>query len=124
MGSRLANLASWLREVLPEPLDPWFGNRWASPMVGSRYRVRSRFSATLATLPLGRESRRLSVSLPPTTAFVIHAATRSDEGHVYAAVDGADATELLAPADRTGITAGGCLLEIPRRVLDAQCCSL
>lgn len=32
MGSRLANFASWLREVLPEPLDPWFGVRWASPM--------------------------------------------------------------------------------------------
>ena len=124
MGSRLANFASWLREVLPEPFDPWFANRWASPMVGGRYRVRTRLPATLVTLPLGRDSRRLPVSLPPTTVIAIHAATRPDEDHVYAVIEGADATELLAPTDRVNLTAGPCLLEIPRRVLDAQCMRL
>ena len=90
-------------------------------MVGSRYRVRSRLAATLATLPLGRESRRLPVSLPPTTVIVIHAATRPDDDHVYAVIQGADAAELLAPTDPASLTAGPCLLEIPRRALNAQC---
>ena len=82
MGSRLANFASWLLDVLPEPPDPWFGVRWASPMPGSRYRVRSRLSGVLVTLPLGAESRRLPLLLPPTTIICISHAP--DDAHVYA----------------------------------------
>ena len=121
MGSRLAHFASWLREVLPEPLEPRFGTRFASPMIGARYRVRSRFAATLVTLPLGPESRRLAISLPPTTVIVIHRATRPDLEHGYAILDGADVVKVLASSDRSEIEVGGYLLEISRRVLEAKC---
>jgi len=120
MGSRLANFASWLRDVLPEPLDPWFGARWRGPMVGSRYRVRSRLSASLVTLPLGALSRRLPISLGPKTDIVIHAATGADDV-VFAALAEGDAIELLAPPDRIGIQPRAYLLELSRRSLEAQC---
>jgi hypothetical protein len=121
MGSWLANFASWLREVFPEPLDPWFGERWSSPLPGSRYRVRKRLIATVVTLPLDAATRRHPVSLPPTTVFVIHAATRSNDANVFATTPGVDATELLSAGERIGIGPAGYLVEIPRRLLAAQC---
>jgi hypothetical protein len=121
MGSRLANFASWLRDVLPGPLDPWFGTRWSGLMIGSRYRVRSRLAASLVTLPLDTLSRRLPISLGPKTAIVIHAATGVDDAVVYAMLADGDAIELLAPPDRVGIQPRAYLLELPRRSLEAQC---
>ena len=121
MGSRLANFASWLRDALPEPLDPWFGARWRGPMVGSRYRVRSRLSASLVTLPLGASSRRLPISLGPKTDIVIHAATGGDDAVVFAVLAEGDAIELLAPPDRIGLQPRAYLLELSRRSLEAQC---
>src|SRR5215468_9663108 len=93
MGARLSNFLSSLFELLPDRPDVRPERRFASPVAGSRYRVRSRTNADAVILPLGETSRRVRISLPPTATIWIHAATRSDHDHVYAVAQSPDVTE-------------------------------
>jgi|SRR6476619_3579622 len=122
MGARLSNFLSQILEMFPEPTGLWGGiqQRAGSPVPGSRYRVRSRTTADAVILPLGSTTRRVRVSLPPTAAIRIHAATRSDHEHVYGVPESLDVTDLMPAEERELARARGYLLEISRRDLQAH----
>jgi len=122
MGARLSNFLSQILEIFPEPTGLWGGiqRRAGSPVPGSRYRVRSRTTADAVILPLGSTTRRVRVSLPPTAAIRIHAATRSDHEHVYGVPESLDVTDLMPAEERELARARGYLLEISRRDLQAH----
>ena len=122
MGARLSNFLSQILEMFPEPTGVWGGirQRAGSPVAGSRYRVRSRTNADAVILPLGSTTRRVRVSLPPTAAIRIHAATRSDHAHVYGVPESLDVTDLMPAEERELARARGYLLEISRTDLQAH----
>ena len=119
MAWRLANFFSEFLEAIPLPANPWLRWRFSSPLPGARYRVRRRTTVTALILPIG-SGRRIEVSLSPTTALSIHAATRPDLPHVYAVVEDRDLVELMPAAERETVRDAGYLLEIPRRVLQSH----
>src|SRR4051794_16362633 len=120
MGARLSNFLSHLLELLPQPMDPWARERVFAPAPGSRYRVRSTTTADAVILPLGATMRRVRISLPATATIWIHAATRSDQPHVYGLAESPDVTELMPAEERELARARGYLLEISRHDLQAH----
>jgi hypothetical protein len=120
MGARLSNFVSQLLEILPRSSAFLAERGGTSPVAGSRYRVRSRTTADAVILPLGSTSPRVRVSLPPKATLWIHAATRSEDEHVYALAESPDVTELMPMEERALARARGYLLEVSRHDLRAH----
>jgi hypothetical protein len=117
--ARFSNFLSTLLEFLPQPADP-VRNRASAPVAGSRYHVHSPTRVQAVILPLGTESRRVSVPLPVAASIWIHAATRPDHAHVYGVPESPDVTELMPTEERDLARARGYLLEISRDDLHAH----